>query len=191
MRLAIFSDDLTGASGVGSMIKTGRTITVNYENLPKIDLDRFDNVSINLNLRDANPQTTRKLMRRVLSVFREKKIALRIDSALRGNIAVMIKTIIAVRCTLITDTIPEYGRYTENETTFFDGEGKNILELLNIQNGDIRKQNLIISDSFTGDDLDALAENCLKMDLVPIDPGPMIARYAIKLGKINETREIR
>lgn len=53
MRFAIFSDDLTGASGVAPMINAEKTITVNYEKLSSIDSERFDNLSINLDMIDS------------------------------------------------------------------------------------------------------------------------------------------
>ncbi len=51
------------------MIDNGKTITVNYENLPYIDLEKFDNLSVNLNLRNSSVDESLKLMEDVLSRF--------------------------------------------------------------------------------------------------------------------------
>lgn len=182
MKLAIFSDDLTGASGVASMANGRRAITINYESISSIDPEKFDIVSINLNIRDSSPEYAQKLMDEVMSLFFHEKIALRVDSTLRGNMPVMVKSIIASRKALITDTIPEYNRFTENGYTIFSGVKKSIAKALELSSCNSETSNIEISDSRTYYDLDALAEICIKNNLVPIDPGPMIARYAIKLG---------
>ncbi len=181
MKIVILSDDLTGASGVASMINSGRTVTLNYEKLQEIYIDQFDYVSINLNLRNVNEATARKVMEKILPMFEGRRIALRIDSTLRGNIPVLVRMILKTRRALITDTIPEYGRYTENGKTVYNGEEKSIYEALELGVKAETKNELVISDSRTSIDLDNLAKLCLDNNLVPIDPGPMIAKYALKL----------
>lgn len=185
MLLAILSDDLTGASGVASMINEEGTITVNYENLSNVDIEKFNFISINLDVRDSNIENTSKLMSEVLSLFQEQYLALRIDSTLRGNISTMVKSIIEKRKVLITDTIPEYGRFTENGFTVLSGIRKNIAEIFDFP---YEREKITIADSKTYDDIDALAEICIRNNLVPIDPIPLIARYAKKLTRINKPK---
>lgn len=190
MKLAILSDDLTGASGVSSMINMPNTITINCENLKKINLDDFDFVSINLNLREKDEQTTREITEDVLDYLKGYKIALRIDSTLRGNVSTLIKCLATKRNALLTDTIPEYERYTVDNSTVCNGERLDLLKLLNFEKYEINdvKKKVEIRESKTLQDLRLLADACIKEDLAPIDPGPMISLYAQKLVDFHENQ---
>ena len=188
MKLAILSDDLTGASGVASMLHLPNTITVDFRNLSKIGLEHFAFVSINLDIREKEPTSVIRTLEKAMGVIGAFKFALRIDSTLRGNVGLQIQSILNFRDVLITDTIPEYGRYTEDGFTIYHSKKKKISQILpeEIQKSERNLHEFTIADSKTYEDLDRLAFYCIDHDLVPIDPGPMIARYAANMEKIDE-----
>ncbi len=103
----------------------------------------------------------------------------------------MVRSIIERRGALITDTIPEYGRFTENGSTVFLGVVESITETLDLPQDGFETSNLTVTDSRTYDDLNTLAETCIRRGLVPIDPGPMIGGYATKLGRVDENSAVK
>ncbi len=190
MKLAILSDDLTGASGVASMIGTAGTITINSDNLGKIRKENFDYISINMNTRETSPSLTKQIIEEVLGTIGNARIALRIDSTLRGNIGVQVQALLKSGNLLLTDTIPEYGRYTENGFTVYNSERSNIRKVLNF---DVNMSaeatfQIMIADSRTEEDLGTLALKCIEDGLIPVDPGPLIAHYAARLEGIVERK---
>ena len=64
LKLIIFSDDLTGASGVASMINN--CITIPYYNVNKLNLNNFIYVSIDLETRFSDDDTIKNRIDNIL-----------------------------------------------------------------------------------------------------------------------------
>ncbi len=106
---------------------------------------------------------------------------LRIDSALRGHIGVYLEVLLGIGSVMLTDTIPEYNRYTLSGKTIILVEEKRIRESIHSEsNLDEAKNELIIADSRTHEDLERLASICIERSFIPVDPGPLIALVAQK-----------
>ncbi len=171
LKLIIFSDDLTGASGVASMINS--CITVPYYNINKLNLNCFTYVSVDLETRFSDDATIKHRINDVLKNLNDVKIALRIDSELRGNINGYFNALSNYNF-ILTDTMPGYKRYTVKGKTVY--KNKSIV-IKNILNAD----NVIIMDSYNINDLKSIAEECIKFNYMPADPGILISMYSVEL----------
>ena len=74
---------------------------------------------------------------------------------------------------LLTDTIPEYGRYTFNGSSIDRNGSINIIKML----PDRLKPYVKIADSQSYVDIKNLAKKCVDENLLPLDPGLLIKYY--------------
>jgi len=179
--IIILSDDITGASGVASMIDEGAAITINIDHLGSSIEAGHECVCVNLGIRESGVLECGRILRSALALTGNKITALRIDSTLRGPIGQQVKAFLRRGNLLVTDTIPEYHRYTSGGVTI---RGKNRIDIgqvladysNNVGNG------IKIADSRSRKDLRELAKMCVENGLIPVDPGPLIAEF-VKLKK--------
>ena len=175
MKYVILSDDLTGASGVASLLNAPDTITINLDQIGLLESANASFVSVNLDCRHS--PDSGKIVEMALNHFSGSRVTLRIDSTLRGNISAMITPFLSRgKKILLTDTIPEYGRYTRNGKTIFNGLETDILSP--VLRGSMFQPpagSIEVADSESYDDIRELALRCLYEDMMPVDPGPMIA----------------
>jgi len=171
LKLIIFSDDLTGASGVASMIKN--CITLPYYNINKLDLNKFEYISIDLETRNENYNTIKDRINNILKEIKDAKIALRIDSEFRMNVNYYFDALNEYNF-ILTDTIPEYNRYTINNKTFYKNKIININKI-------VKSKNVKIMDSLNKNDLNSIARECIRLNYYPADPGILISLYLEKL----------
>jgi len=186
----VISDDLTGANGVaGMMAKHCRTIVVDYSKLSAIGGFNADCIVVNTRSRMVNSSDAEARVRAVVDYASSRglRIGKRIDSALRGNLVGELRPLLN-RVLVVTDTIPEYGRYTENGYTVMGGAKVNILERINhrarVMNlsefiNNARELNgVVVVDSRSHDDLTLIAQVVNKYGYVPVDPGPLNAKVS-------------
>lgn len=171
LKLIIFSDDLTGASGAASMIKN--CITMPYYNIDKINVNKFEYISIDLETRNENYNTIKNRINDILKKIKNSKIALRIDSEFRMNVNYYFDALDKYNF-ILTDTIPEYNRYTINNKTFYKNKIIDINKIL-------KSKNVKIMDSLNKNDLNDIAGECIKSNYCPADPGILISLYSEKL----------
>ncbi len=88
---------------------------------------------------------------------------------------------------LVTDTIPEYGRQTVSGTTLIGSENVDIESLVAPLRGQRRERSIEIADSETYEDIDDLASRCIEHHLIPIDPGPLVAKVARGMLGLDDT----
>jgi len=176
----ILSDDLTGASGVASMVDVPGTATVNLERLSPELARRFSCIAVNLETRDRNGGEAAERLSSALDLVGESPVAVRIDSALRGHVQTSIRALLERGDVMVTDTIPEYGRRTVSGKTCIGTQQRDIASLLAPLRRGTRARTITIADSETQEDLDLLALRCIDDNLIPVDPGPLVARVARK-----------
>jgi D-threonate/D-erythronate kinase len=175
----ILSDDLTGASGVASMIDSDFAITVNAEHLKSDFEKRSPCICVNLRVRESNSAKAAKAANSVLDTIGDDSIVtLRIDSSMRGPIDSLVGAIARRRRILLTDTIPEYGRYTSKGATIFGRKSIVISRRLS-KSIQTYADRITIADSYSSTDLKELAKFCVKNGLIPVDPGPLISNYFV------------
>jgi len=179
----ILSDDLTGASGVASMIDNGFTITVNAKHLKRNFKQEPLCICVNLRVRESySTEATETALSVLDTIGDDSTVTLRIDSSMRGPIDSLVGVIARERRILLTDTIPEYGRYTSNGATIFRRKSIDISSKLT---NSIRAcaDRISVVDSYSSADLKNLAKFCMKNPLTPVDPGPLISNYYFVLNK--------
>ncbi|MGA2663928.1 MAG: four-carbon acid sugar kinase family protein [Nitrososphaerales archaeon] len=178
MALLILSDDLTGAAGVASMLGLPGVATLSLEELERGPAVGFSCVAVNLDTRERGAAEANRRTSRAVRTAGEDLVAARIDSALRGHVAVLVGAVARAargeKGVLVTDTIPEYGRLTASGRTVLGAQQRDIAQLL----APLLEEGLRVSvvDSETDRDLDALALRCVEEGLTPVDPGPLVAR---------------
>ncbi|MEM0139110.1 MAG: four-carbon acid sugar kinase family protein [Ferroplasma sp.] len=170
MAILVLSDDLTGAAGFASMVGTG-IITVPFENLPLIDIYSYKIVSVDLETRNSDNPASR--INSIIKNYRGAFITIRIDSFLRGNIKAELKPLSGIGKILLTDTIPEFGRYTVNKKTVYKLHEINLQDIIPVNT----ENEIYISDSASDCDLSKIAQICLINGYIPVDPGPLIKKY--------------
>ena len=212
-KFVVISDDLTGANGIaGFMSHFCNTIVINYDNdfitdiINNVNVPSYDCVVINTKSRMIDGDEARSRVDYVLKLFNDKKYRFgkRIDSALRGNIENEILPFIERGHTIIiTDTIPEYGRYTHGGYTIINNVKSdisskfnkitpviidNIDELISIRSAIDKK--LFIIGSKTHDDLKRIANFIVSYeDLIPVDPLYLIAYTAQQyIGNVSYSK---
>jgi D-threonate/D-erythronate kinase len=175
----IISDDLTGASGVASMVDHSTAVTVNLDRFGRALTKEFGCIVLNLESREKSGKEAARRLSRALDLVGESPVALRIDSALRGRVRMLVEAMLQRGAVLITDTIPDYGRSTQSGKTVIGAQRKDIESLLEPLRRRMNDRGLItVADSQTYDDLDRLARTCIEDDLIPVDPGPLVAAVA-------------
>jgi D-threonate/D-erythronate kinase len=175
----IISDDLTGASGVASMVDHSTAVTVNLDRFGRALTEEFSCVVLNLESREKSEKEAARRLSRALDLVGESPVALRIDSALRGRVRMLVEAMLRRGAVLITDTIPDYGRRTQSGKTVIGAQRKDIESLLEPLRRSMKDRSAItIADSETYDDLDRLARTCIEDDLIPVDPGLLVAAVA-------------
>jgi uncharacterized protein YgbK (DUF1537 family) len=76
---------------------------------------------------------------------------------------------------LLTDTIPEYGRRTSDGKTIVGSQEKDLNSVLEPVRRSWGRDMVLIADSQSESDLRALASRCVREDLIPVDPGPLVS----------------
>lgn len=185
----VLSDDLTGASGVASMVDGSLAVTVSLSRFKPSLADEFPFIAISLESRDEDDEKAVHLAEDALEHIGRSWTALRIDSALRGNVRGMVGKLSERGRVLVTDTIPEYGRYTKGGKTYVDNQGRDLNALLETVPGG----RVVVADSETVADLSALASRCTREGMIPADPGPLVSlvvkdrlRFSGKVPKSHE-----
>lgn len=203
----VISDDLTGSNGIsGMMAKYCNTITFNVEKIfsrDVIDTD-FECATINIQTRMVNEMKSYKISLKIKNFFEKHNIKFgkRIDSTLRGNIEKEILPFSKDNVLIFTDTIPEYGRYTENGFTVMDDKKLSIvgkfqeikalpIDLKNLRNIDPEedKGTVFIVDSKTHEDLRIISKIVLEKGFVPVDPIPMVSNVGHLFLKKKDEKE--
>ena len=170
MLTIIISDDLSGAAGMASLIGS-RIPVVPYNRIPEVDIMNSEIVSIDLETRNLENPWTRIDM--VKHTFPDARILARIDSLLRGSTLDFIAFIKRYGNIILTDTIPEYGRYTFNGSSIDRNGTINISGII----PDRLKPYVEIADSQSYGDIEKLAKKCVNENLLPVDPGILIKYY--------------
>ncbi len=209
LKFITISDDLTGANGIsGFMSRFCNSIVINYDNgfINNVASLPYDCVVVNTKSRMIDGANAKNRVDYVLGLFNNGRYRFgkRIDSALRGNIEDEILPFIERGFTvIITDTIPEYGRYTTNGFTVMNNSRDSIPakfnrvipiiiddinKLVNIKNATGK---IFIVDSRSHDDLKKIASFIAKnQNVVPVDPLYLIA-YTAQQHIINSARKTR
>ncbi|MGC8621840.1 MAG: four-carbon acid sugar kinase family protein [Caldisphaera sp.] len=208
MNFFVISDDFTGANGVASMMSNYcKAETLNIKDLffdPR-RLDSFQCIALNTNTRNSTPQQAKSIISAISKQINDLGgiFAKRIDSTLRGNIEAELLALGRDKKFLITDTIPEYNRFTKNGNTFSPHKILNIAGIFNELRGNhysitqINKfeKNLdfFVLDSATYDDLEQLSHIALDNNLIPVDPGPLCSIYGKNLLNLpkNQKKEVK
>ncbi len=170
MKVIVISDDLSGAAGMASML--GMNIPIIPFNRIEIISERTEMiVSIDLETRNSTDELVR--LKFIEKNFSEYKIFTRIDTMLRGSTSTFIEFMALYYNIAITDTVPEYRRYTSEGFTFYQNERIDIGRAIPTQ----AKHKAKIFNSRTYDDLSKISRKCMDENMVPVDPGPLIAVY--------------
>ncbi len=192
----ILSDDLTGANGVSGMArKFSFSATTNSMKI----INDFQIITINTLTRSMDPIEAKNKIESYIEIFNRNDFyfAKRVDSTLRGNIEDEALPVLKYYSIVYTDTIPEYGRYTESGNTVFHDQimslknifkkiKTKILTLEDFINIDENEGTIYIVDTKTYDDLEKLAKEIVKRKMIPMDPGPLCAEVAkVYLKKEN------
>ena len=111
MLTIIISDDLSGAAGMASLL--GAHIPVIPYNRVH-EAAKLDSEIVSIDLETRNLEDPRPRLDRVKHTFPDARILARIDSLFRGSTLDFIAFIKGYGNIIMTDTIPEYGRYTLN-----------------------------------------------------------------------------
>ena len=170
MGYIIISDDLSGAAAMASLIGPNiPVITINrIEDFPK-----FSSRIISLDIETRNSTDALEKLNIVMEKFPDFNILARIDTMLRGSTSEFIEFMSLRGKLTITDTIPDYGRYTTNGYTVYKGKKIDLNSVI----PNTASSNTMILDSATYDDLKRIARECVENELLPVDPGPLIANY--------------
>ncbi len=202
--IVVISDDLTGANGIGGLLsRICKTAVVNYGKHGYVS-GGYECLVVNTNSRPVNGGEARARVEAVMRAFEGGVFGKRIDSALRGNVEDELMPFVERGLgVVLTDTIPEYGRYTRGGFTVVGGVKDSILgrfsRIKAIPLGSINEADrlgrlnglILVVDSSTHEDLRRIAEFTVDKGLVPADPLYLIA-YSIqaRLGRPMSSRGI-
>lgn len=185
LKFVVLADDLTGAIATGSvlcsLIGVGKIITLDFQKVNKELMNSFDCLCVNTGTREKSAVEVRRRLERSLEFFEKKcPYALRIDGLLRGPIKPEIECILEKNDVLLTDTVPEFGRFTESGIVKLTDGFINLVPLAtNLRAyGENYGHKFVVADSKTYRDLERLAKVCITRGMVPVDPGPLIAYVA-------------
>ncbi len=170
MGYIIISDDLSGAAGMASMLGSGIPV-IPFKNIGNTPVQEYKIISIDLETRNITGIIGK--LEIVRKKFREYSILTRIDTLLRGSTKEFIEFISTYNDIALTDTVPDYGRYTFNNHTIYRESRHN----LNYSVPEVARNRTFIFDSRTYDDLKSIAKYCISTNLIPVDPGPLISIY--------------
>lgn len=174
----VLSDDLTGASGVASMVDGSLAATVNLSRFDPHLAEKFPFIAINLDARESSESEAAGLIEDALARIGDSWTALRIDSALRGPVSGLVAQLSSRGRILVTDTIPEYGRRTDHGKTIIGAREKDLSAAIGPAVGAGKTDRVVIADSRSHTDLQALASRCFSEALIPVDPGPLVSLVA-------------
>lgn len=170
MLTIIISDDLSGAAGMASLI--GPSIPViPYNRIP--DTGKMNSEIVSIDLETRNSDNPRPRLDMVKHTFPDARILARIDSLFRGSTLDFIAFSKEYGNIIVTDTIPEYGRYTFNGSSIDRTGSIDITKML----PDRLKPYVEIADSQSYGDIKKLAKKCVDENLLPVDPGMLIKYY--------------
>jgi uncharacterized protein YgbK (DUF1537 family) len=170
VNVIIVSDDLSGSAGVASMIGINVPV-IPFRIVHKIYDLNFPIVSVDLETRNNNEGYQK--IAYIKNTFHEFLILARIDSLLRGSTKEFIEFMAEDNKLLITDTIPEYKRYTFRGYSMQNDTKHDLAGIIPEKS----KNNAAVMDSSTYEDLRNLARKCIEEDYLPADPGLMIKFY--------------
>ncbi len=170
MDTIIISDDLSGAAGMASLIGTGVPV-VAFKNIDLIKKIKSSVVSLDIETRNTGNAEQR--LNYVKELYPETLMLTRIDTLLRGSTLDFIEFMAKIGKLLITDTIPDFGRYTYAGLSIQNETKLPIRDIVPVKLHD----SIIIADSRTYSDIGKLAKRCLNENLLPVDPGIMIKLY--------------
>lgn len=170
MDTIIISDDLSGAAGMASLIGTGIP-AIPFKNIDV--LGKMKSSIISLDLETRNTGNAGQRLDYVKELYPEAFILTRIDTMLRGSTSDFIEFMCKFEKLLITDTIPDFERYTYTGLTIQNERKLTIRDIVPVKLHD----SIIIADSRTYSDIGTLAKRCLNENLLPVDPGIMIKLY--------------
>jgi uncharacterized protein YgbK (DUF1537 family) len=198
----VFSDDLTGANGVsGMMAKFCISAVFNHDKIFSDVDEHFQCITLNTKTRMLDGESAYSILSDLNEIITEKgaRIGKRIDSTLRGNMEKEIIPFLERNSAIMTDTIPEYGRYTENGNTITQETSLDIaerfrelevipLKIHELRNARMESGKVYVVDSRTYSDLERIAEFTYRNGYIPMDPGPlcsMVASLHIPGGRRN------
>ncbi len=170
MDYIIISDDLSGAAGMASMLGSGIPV-IPFNKIEYVSVQKYKIISLDLETRNITGIIGK--LEIVRKKFPEYNILTRIDTLLRGSTKEFIEFISRYNDIALTDTIPDYGRYTSNNYTIYRKSRHNLNKCI----PEIARNRTYIFDSKTHDDLKDIAKHCLSGNLIPVDPGPLISTY--------------
>ncbi|MDG6927452.1 MAG: hypothetical protein JRN10_05055 [Nitrososphaerota archaeon] len=197
MRFVIFSDDFTGTNGVASMMahycdtaNINLTTMLNNKSL----MSDFQCITVNTNTRNLDGRQSSEIIKQAYSeiINRGSFFVKRIDSTLRGNIEPEALALKGDKKFIITDTIPEYSRYTKNGYTVTDSSNKiSIISLFRTLKGKAytveqineldKSLDFFVIDSYDYGDLENIAQAAIDNNFIPMDPGPLCSIYGKKI----------
>jgi uncharacterized protein YgbK (DUF1537 family) len=170
MSFMLISDDLSGAAGMASLLGRGIKV-VPMHSIKNVSVYHDSIISIDLETRNSTGVGEKLDVLR--GEFPDYKIITRIDTLLRGSTAQFIEYVSRFSDIALTDTIPDYGRYTYDGYTIYRGNRQNLNRVV----PDNPRKKIFIFDSRNYDDLKIIAEQCMNRGLIPVDPGPLIKIY--------------
>lgn len=175
MAYIILSDDLSGAAGMASLIGPDIPV-IPFNQIQGIPENEYNILSVDLETRNSSTVTDK--ISTVKKQFPRHIIMVRIDTLLRGSTRQFIEYICMYNFIALTDTIPDYGRYTSDSCTIFKDS---IQDLSNYVTANARNKTFIF-DSKTYGDLKNIVKQCVVKNLLPVDPGPLISLYLEMVG---------
>ncbi len=182
MDTLIISDDLSGAAGMASLLGTAfPTIPFNRINL----LKKINAKIISIDLETRNSKDTFPRLNYLKNMYPEAAILARIDTLMRGSTLDFIGFIKQYGKIMLTDTIPEFGRYTFGGSSIQNNKIVNIEKMLPAE----IKPFVTIADSCTYSDIEELARKCIIENYIPMDPGILISQtiiYGLNNHKISK-----
>ena len=175
MGYIIISDDLSGAAGMASLLGSGIPV-IPFKNIENTTIQVYKIISLDLETRNITGIIGK------LEIVRKKfpayNLLTRIDTLLRGSTKEFIEFISRYNDIALTDTIPDYGRYTSNNYTIYRESRHNLNKCI----PEIARNRTYIFDSKTHNDLKNIAKHCLASNIISVDPVPLISTY---LGRIQ------
>jgi uncharacterized protein YgbK (DUF1537 family) len=188
----VLADDLGGAAATGSLVSerlgVGSVICADLQRMlagGAIPQGNWLCICINLGVRDAPVGTVVKALERARSLLvRDRPFALRIDGLLRGPVEPFIRYALRLASVLITDTIPELGRYTKKGIVYMGDRRLDLAAMVEKLSNKARRagKEIIVADSESHEDLRRLARRCIAEGLLAIDPGPLIAHVVEEMS---------
>lgn len=188
----VFSDDLTGANGVsGMMSRFSRAVTVPFDKIHYAPTDDFRCITVNTKSRMRDGENAYRIISSLLENLKGKGtyIGKRMDSTLRGNIEKEAIPLISNNVAIMTDTIPEYGRFTRDGMTISGDVYLEIsaifrelevipLRIEDLKNTRMERGRVYVVDSATYEDLEKIALFTYRNRYLPMDPGPLCSLVA-------------